>query len=450
MDRTVIVGGGISGLSLGFWLAQKGRDVRVLEASARAGGSVRTVAQDGFLFETGPHGFLDAEPAMQRLVDALGLTSELRPADDAAKRRWLFSEGALQAVPSSPPAFLRSRLLPWSAKLRVLAEPLSRRGRSEDESLADFARRHLGARATALLVDAVQSGIYAGDPERLSAQATFPKLVAMERAHRSLVLAMVRQKRAGAPPPPGTRRLTSFHRGLSTLTDALGERLGTRLVLDARAERVERTPQGFRVTVSSPGRASGEQTFEAEQLVLATPARLAGPLLAPLSAPLAEALKGLTDAPLSVVHLCYREDTLSRPLDGFGFLIPSVEGRRILGAIFVSQIFPERAKEGHAQLAVMVGGAKHRDTAALDPAQLSAVAHDEVAAILGTRGAPTLTRVTQWPHAIPQYEVGHLARVAKLDALVAGIPGLHLTGSAYRGVGLNDCVRSSNELSERL
>jgi len=446
MDRTVIVGGGISGLSLGFWLLRQGRDVRVLEASSRAGGSVRTVAQDGFLFETGPHGFLDAEPAMQRLVEALGLTSELRPADEAAKKRYLFSGGALQAVPSSPPAFLQSQLLPWSAKLRVLAEPLSRRGESDDESLADFARRHLGARATALLVDALQSGIYAGDPERLSAKATFPKLVAMERAHRSLFLAMIRQKRSGAPRPPGTHRLTSFRNGLSTLTDALSEQLGARLTLDARVERVERTGQGFRVIA---GETSGSQTFEAEHLVLATPAHLAAPLLAPHSAPLAQALGGLTDAPLSVVHLCYREEALSRPLDGFGFLVPSVEGRRILGAIFVSSIFPERAKAGHAQLAVMVGGAKHRATAALDPAQLSGLAHEEVAAILGLRGAPALTRVTQWAHAIPQYDVGHAARLSQVDALVAGLPGLHLTGSAYRGVGLNDCVRSSNELAEK-
>jgi oxygen-dependent protoporphyrinogen oxidase len=444
MDRTVVVGGGISGLSLGHALLAKGREVRVLEASARAGGSVQSVEKDGFLLECGPHGFLDVEPAMRALVDALGLAGELRPADAAAKRRYLFSGGRLEALPSSPPAFLRSGFLPWSTKLRVLLEPLSRRGVAEDESLADFSRRHLGARATAILVDAAQSGIYAGDVERLSARATFPKLWAMEREHRSLVLAMIRRRRAKpAPAPTGTGRLTSFRRGLSTLTDALAAKLGDRLTLNAKVERIEKTPQGYRVH-------GGGETLEAERLVLATPARLAAALLEPLSQPLGTALGELHTAPLSVVHLAYPHADLPRPLDGFGFLAPSGEGRRVLGAIFVSTLFPERARPGHAQLAVMVGGARGRAVAALDPPQLAAVAHDELCAILGVRGAPVLNHVVQWPHALPQYQVGHLQRLERIDRLVGELPGLHLTGNAYRGVGLNDCVRSSNELAARL
>lgn len=441
----MVVGGGISGLSLGFWLSRQGREVVVLEASERAGGSVRTESHDGFRIECGPHGFLDSEPATRALVEALGLTSELRPAEEAAKRRYLFSGGRLQALPGSPPAFLQSKLLPWSAKLRVLAEPLSRRGTSDDESLATFARRHLGARATSVLVDAAQSGIYAGDVERLSARAAFPKLWAMERAHRSLVLGMIRGRRAAAASPKtGTGRLTSFRRGLSTLTDALAAALGDRLRLGTRVERIEKTAAGFTVTCA------GNETFEAARLVLATPAYLSGPLLAPLSAPLADALSELTDAPLCVVHLGYRAEAVSRPLDGFGFLVPSVEGRRILGTIFISTVFPERTKEGHVQLAVMMGGARQRATAALGPGELSAIAHDELASILGIRGAPVMTQVARWPHAIPQYNVGHLARVERIDALAAALPGLSLTGHAYRGVGLNDCLRSSNELAARL
>lgn len=443
MDQTVVIGAGISGLSLAFALQAKGREVRVLEASGRAGGSVQSLEKEGFLLECGPHGFLDAEPAMRALVEALGLSGELRPADEAAKKRYLFSGGRLEALPASPPAFLRSKLLPWSTKLRMLLEPLSRRGSAEDESLADFARRHVGARATALLVDAAQSGIYAGDVERLSARATFPKLWALEREHRSLLLGMIKSRRA-APKPAGTGRLTSFRKGLSTLTDALAATLGDRLTLHAEVTAIERAEGGYRLTV-------GGQALEAKQVVVATPARHARALLTPLSEPLGAALGELKSAPLSVVHLGYPQSALSRPLDGFGFLAPSGEGRRVLGAIFVSTLFPERTRPGHVQLAVMVGGARGRAQAALDPGTLCAVAHEELGAILGLRpGPPSFQHVVQWSHAIPQYEVGHLARLERIDQALRGLEGLHLTGNAYRGIGLNDCVRSSNELAARL
>jgi oxygen-dependent protoporphyrinogen oxidase len=325
----------------------------------------------------------------------------------------------------------------------MLLEPLSRRGSAEDESLADFSRRHVGARATALLADAAQSGIYAGDVERLSIRATFPKLWALEREHRSLLVGMVKSRRA-APKPAGTGRLTSFRKGLSTLTDALAAKLGDRLTLGAEVEAIERAGSGYRVRF-------GGEALEAKQVVVATPAHRARALLAPLSAPLGAALGELHSAPLSVVHLGYPRSALTRPLDGFGFLAPSGEGRRVLGAIFVSTVFPERARAGHVQLAVMVGGERGRALAALDAGTLAAVAHEELGEILGLRpGAPSFQHVVRWSHAIPQYDVGHLERLARIDQALLGLEGLHLTGNAYRGVGLNDCVRSSNELAGRL
>lgn len=441
--RTVVIGGGISGLSLGFALKHAGHPVRVLEASERAGGSISTVEKDGFLLECGPHGFLDVEPAMQALVDTLGLTSDLRPAEESAKRRYLFTGGKLRALPTSPPAFLASDLLPWASKLRVLLEPFSLRGREPDESLARFARRHIGKRATELLIDAAQTGIYAGDVERLSASATFPKIVALEREHRSLVLGMLRRKRP-ALPARGTGRLTSFRHGLSTLTHALARELGDHLQLRARIERIEKTPHGFHLLLQ------GGVSADAERLVVATPAHVACELLAPLSAPLAQALSEIQYAPLAAVHLAYKNELLSRPLDGFGFLVPSGERRRILGSIWVSAIYPERAREGHSLLTVMIGGARNRETASLDSEQLAAIAHEEIAAIVGVRGAPAMTNVARWSHAIPQYEVGHAARLERIEQHLAGIPGLLLTGNAYRGIGLNDCVRSSHELAARL
>jgi oxygen-dependent protoporphyrinogen oxidase len=445
---TVVVGGGISGLACAHALKKRGERVLLLEASERVGGVIRSEQVDGFLLEAGPNSLLDREPAMRALVEELGLT--VRPAAPAVKKRFVYTRGALRAVPSSPPAFLKSDVLPFGAKARAVAELFSRRGPGGEESLGDFARRHLGREATSVLVDAMQSGIFAGDPERLSVGAVFPQLVKMEREHRSLILALIRAEKARRRAPAKTD-LTggtySFEGGLESLVRALEARLGDAVHRRVALQSLRREGQTWRLSVL---RETVQETLEADAVVLATPAYVSADVVRPLDAELASELGGIEHAPVAVVNLGYaRADAAGVP-EGFGFLVPEREGRKLLGCIFASHAFPHRAPADGLLLTCMVGGARHPERVALDEAALTALAREELAMTLGVTAPPRLVRVSRWTHGIPQYNLGHLARLERMEARLAKLPGLHLTGNALRGVGMNDCVREASALAGRI
>jgi len=448
-----IVGGGISGLSLAFELRRRGASVVLFEASSRVGGTIETTAQQGFITEAGPNGFLDREPATRQLTAALGLTDGVRPADDAAKRRFVYTRGTLREVPSSPPAFFKSNVLPLGARLRVAAELFSRRAEDpENETLADFARRHLGRTAAQVLVDAMQAGIFAGNSEKLSLAATFPRMAELERDHRSLILAMIRlqkQRRGtGAATetagPSGT--LCSFDGGLERLTSALGKELGTTIRLNTDVQAIARTGTGWQLQVSSRG---APERVDANQLVLAVPSYVASKLVQPIDGLLASELVAIEYAPICVVHLGYAQREASVPR-GFGFLVPAQERLSILGALFISSIFPWRSAEHRTLLTCMVGGARRPELFNLDDGELIRAVRADLERTLGLSDPPSFQKIVRWRRGIPQYNVGHLARLRRIDQAASKLPGLALTGNAYRGVGLNDCIRNSAGLAAEL
>ena len=452
--RVVIVGGGISGLVLAQGLRARGTEVTLLEAGAEPGGNIQTHRRDGFVTEAGPNSFLDREPTLRALAARLGIEERIRTADPAAKRRYLYTGGKLRALPQSPPALLKSDVLPWTAKLRMLGEPLTRRGPSGDESLADFGRRHVGSAATEVLVDAMQTGIYAGDMESLSVSAVFPKLAQLEKQHRSLLVGMVRgRKSAGAEPPPPsaqaptpTGAVASFEGGLGELVKALARSIGPALRLGARAVGLRREAAGWRVAVEERGHRS---ELEADRVVLAVPAYGAAELVRPLDAMLATQLEGIAYAPIAVVHLGFAPGAVPPP-DGFGFLVPAVEKRRVLGVIHVSSTFPWRTEGGRVLYTCLIGGATRPDLVELDEEALVTLAREELRLMAGVTAEPLLTETVRWKRGIPQYNLGHLGRLAAIDEGVARLPGLFLTGNAYRGVGLTDCVREATGLVDTL
>ncbi|MBX5482109.1 MAG: protoporphyrinogen oxidase [Myxococcaceae bacterium] len=474
--KVAVIGAGIAGLASAFSLKRRGVDVEVFEAADRPGGVLGTIERDGFLLETAAVGFLLREPTMLELIDVLGLRERLRSADPTAKHRFVYTRGALHAVPSSPPALLKSDVVPLSTKLRMAAELFSPRGHAEDESLGSFARRHVGAHATSILVDAVQTGIYAGDVERLSVHATFPQMVELERRHRSLLLGMMREGRsmkaaAAARAAKGLSGvLTTFDRGMQVLVDALASALGPRLRLRTRVRRLSRTAEGWRVLVADawgptapPSGTAGERAndsalrfvaddgsarateLKVDHVIVATPAPVASELLASVDPLLAQELSSIPYAPIAAVHVGFR--SLPNPPTGFGFLVPSAEQRGILGALYVSSFFPHRAPPGATLFTVMVGGAKHPERVALDDAALEALVLKELEAILGVRQPPDFVQAIRWHPGLPQYEVGHLARMARIDAALKQHPGLHLAGNPYRGVSVLDCVKAAAALS---
>lgn len=446
--RVVIVGGGISGLVVAHGLRERGTPVTLVEAAEAPGGNIQTHARDGFLTEAGPNSFLDREPALRALAAKLGIEHRIRTADPSAKRRYLYTGGALRALPQSPPALLKSDVLSWRAKLRMLGEPFTRRGPTGDESLADFGRRHVGGAATEVLVDAMQTGIYAGDMEKLSVAAVFPRLAELEKRHRSLLLGMVRERKAerAAPAPAPTGAVASFDGGLGVLVKALSEALGPALQTRTRAVALRREAEGWRLDVEQDGQRA---VREADRVVLAVPAFTAAELVRPLDTALATLLDGIDYAPIAVVHLGYAPGAVA-PQDGFGFLIPAAEKRRVLGVIHVSSTFPWRTEGGRVLYTCLIGGARRPDLVELDEAALVTLAREELRHMAGVTAEPILTETIRWKQGIPQYNLGHLGRLAAIDEGVARLPGLTLTGNAYRGVGLTDCIKEATRLADTL
>jgi oxygen-dependent protoporphyrinogen oxidase len=442
-----VVGAGIAGLVVAHTLKARGEEVLVVEAAPRVGGHIRSERSNGFLCEWGPNALLDREPAMRELIDALGLGDQVTHASAAAKRRWLWTGGRLTPLPMSPPEFLKSPVLPWTARLRFLMEPWLHGNRpSDDESVHDFAQRHFGERAADVLADAFQVGVFAGDARRLSLPAAFPQVAELERANPSLLkaLAAQRKQRRAEGTPSEARGLFTFAEGIETLPKALAEKLGDALWTNARLTSLEWRPPGWKLGLRRP---RGTLTVEAKKVVLALPSHAAAEVLSPLAPHLAETLASIPYAPIAAVHLGYARTDVSADLDGFGFLVPAAEQRSVLGVLYSSTIFPARAPEGHVLFTALVGGARQPELVALEDGALVDRVRADFAVALGITAAPRHASVVRVAKGIPQYELGHLARVRRVEQQLQAFPGLSVLGNAYGGVGVNDCVRTARALA---
>ncbi|HVD92989.1 MAG TPA: protoporphyrinogen oxidase [Vicinamibacterales bacterium] len=463
--RVVIVGGGIAGLTIAREVRAQaqGADVVVLERGDRIGGNIQSDRIDGYLCERGPDGFLDNAPATLALVGELGLTSRLLPSRDDARRRFIFRGDRLHEVAMSPWAFLTSPLLSPGGKLRVACEPFVRRAPDYDESVRQFAERHIGQEAARVLVGSMVSGIFAGDADQLSLRSCFPKMHDMDARYRSLVRAMLARRRErsasnGMGAPAG--RLTSFVDGMEELVRAAGASLGSSvrtnqkvtslLVRYARHAAVRPRLVGARAFSVT----SNERAIEADAVVLAGPAAETAALVRPFAAAAAGLLSGIHTAPLAVVCLGYDDNALRAdrgPLDGFGFLVPRGEGPRILGALWETSIYDHRAPHGKVLVRVMIGGAS--DAGVLDEltdAALLALVRDDLERTMGLRLAPEFVHIARHRRGIPQYTVGHDARLARIDRVLQQYPGLFVGGNSYRGVSVNACVEDAPRVAAQV
>jgi len=458
----LVVGGGVSGLALAreTLLRRPDWSVAVIEAEDRPGGTMRSDRAAGCLCEWGPNGFLTNVPHTWDLAVDLGLADRLLPAHSNAEKRFLWVKGGLKPLPMKPGAFFRSDLLSLRGRLRVLAEPFMPKGPSSgDESVYSFASRRIGSEAASVLVDAMVSGIYAGDPENLSLKAAFPKMAAMEERYGSLVRAMIalmrERKRArkaapaagGGPMGPGGS-LTSFDEGMEVLIARLAEILGTRLSTGTRVAAVARTADGYRVSLESRG---DLRSVTARNVVLAVPSYAAASIVKDVAPRLAWRLDEIPYAGITVACLIYERDQIAHPLDGFGFLVPRGQGPRILGCIWTGSIFPPHVRGRHVLMRAMVGGARDPEGAILSEGRTVDLVHGELDRTLGgIKGRPAEVRLYRHPKGIPQYVPGHPERLRAIGDDLAALPGLYLAGNAYRGIGVNDCVREARELAGRL
>jgi oxygen-dependent protoporphyrinogen oxidase len=456
--RVVVAGAGVSGLAVAWLIVEElrplyppdGPELVVLESADRPGGKIWTVADGGFRLEAGPNGFLDSKPWTLDLTRRLGLDGELLRSSDTARKRYIYFHGQLHRLPENPPMFLKSKLLSWRGKLRIVAELWQPPYRGEaEETLAAFARRRLGEEAYQRLLDPMVTGVFAGNPETMSLRSAFPRIWELEHQYGGLFKAMLtlaREKRrrgdkseSGPAGPGGV--LTSYKPGLDHLTAVLAERLGGALRLGRAVEAVEKTGRGFAV------RAGGE-TLEADVFVSAAPADAAGRFLEPLLPDFAAECRALPYSPMAVVGLGFRRGGAVADPDGFGFLIPHSEQRDILGILWSSSIFPgERAPGGDVLLTVMMGGARRTDITGLTDAEVLATARREAAATMGIDAAPDFTRVFRWEKAIPQYNAGHFGLRTRAVEASRQVPGLWVTGNAFHGIGVNDCTAAAFRLA---
>jgi oxygen-dependent protoporphyrinogen oxidase len=447
----IVIGGGISGLACAYFARAQGLSVLLLEESSQVGGKIRTQWEDGFCCEWGPQGFLDNVPETLELVHALGLAPRLVKASSAAADRFILRKGRLRRIPLSPAAFLASDVLSLPGKLRLLCEPFMPRGRGEDESVFAFARRRIGREAAEVLVDAMVTGVFAGKAQELSLPATFPKMQALERTYGSLTRALFALRRkgsSGGPAGPGGV-LTTFVGGMQDLPEALGKSLASDLRLRTAVAALDYQPEGklpWRVQLE------GGEALASGSVVLAVPPRRAARLLDHLFPHQAlAALQAIPSPPVVVVMTAYRQSQpFAHPLSGFGFLVPSRESCHILGTLFCHSIFPGQAPEGTVLLRTILGGAREPQVSSYSDEELVRLVRRELHAILGGDPDPCLVRIFRHPEGIPQYTLGHPARLALLEKAAAAFPGLYLAGNAFRGVAMNACIADAKKISQTL
>lgn len=440
----IVVGSGISGLASAWGMQQQGARVLVLEVGAKAGGCISTAREQGCLLESGPNSALETTPLIGTMINALGITGERIAANPRSRNRYVVRNGRLHALPLSALTFLTSPLFSARAKLRLLREPLLSRGSVDaEESVADFVRRRLGDEFLDYAINPFVGGVYAGDPQALSVGAAFPRLLELEQAYGSLIRGQLFGAIARRRDPEKSKQsapMFTFRAGMQTLTDALARRLNrvecghevTGIAVDGEHYVLEAVSAGVR------------SVYRARAVVLAIPAWAAATLMAPLAADAAAALAGIPYPPVAVVHSTYRHGAIAHALDGFGMLVPQVENRQILGTIFSSSLFAERAPQGRHLLTTFIGGARQSALARLDKAEIAAIAQAEHADLLGASANPEFVKVRQWAQAIPQYNIGHAARISRVEQAERALPGLFFCANYRGGVSIGDCIKSAD------
>lgn len=459
-----IIGGGISGLSAAFTLfrliQEKGLplDFEVLESSKRLGGVISTRREGGFLIEEGPDSFLSTKPAAIELCKELGLDESLIPTRAGCRRTFVVKNGKLLPLPEgfimlAPTRFLpflKSPVLSWSGKLRVLMELLIPPSpTSGDESLGSFVRRRLGREVLERVVQPLASGIYTADPDKLSLRATMPQFLELERRYGGIIRGLLKETTRGARTASGARYslIVSLKGGMSSLVDAISSALPEGVVRQGFHVKSIRFDGSSWVITSADGRKT-----VADGLIIAIPAHSASRLLADVSSTLSDELDSIEYSSTAIVNFALRRSSVEHPTDGFGFVVPASENIGLVACSFSSVKFENRTPSDadHILLRCFIGGASSEHMLNATDSQLEEAAFCVIKNLLGIRSKPLFSIVTRHPCSMPQYRVGHINRVERIERLSSELPAFVLAGNAYRGVGIPDCIASGRKATEDL
>jgi oxygen-dependent protoporphyrinogen oxidase len=469
--RVVIIGGGITGLAAAYQLLERKREtaqsfeILILESGPRLGGVLKTTERDGFLIETGADSFISEKPEAVALAKRLGISSRLIETNEQHRRSFIVRNGRLRPVPDGFQLLAPTRFWPfvttdifsWPGKVRMALDLVIPRRAStngdDDESLGEFVRRRLGREAFERMAQPMIGGIYTADPEKLSLRATLPRFLEMERTHGSVIRAMWQQRRSGNSPivkegVSGARYslFLSFDRGMQVLTDELSSRLRGHIQLNTKAESLSLDESRTRWKI----RLRDGSAIDADYICLAIPAYAAASLLQEADAELSRQLNQIEYASTATINLAYRRADVPHPLDGFGFVVPFIEKRTLLACTFSSVKFAGRAPADHVLLRAFVGGALQPELFELDQEELLRRVSADLRDLLGITRAPLFTVVERWRRSMPQYHVGHLELVSRIQTRAQALPGLQLAGNSYRGAGVPDCIRSGESAADEI
>ena len=449
--KMTILGAGISGLATAYWLEKSGYDIKVLETSGEPGGSMRTSSEDGFLIDYGPNSGLETTPLIRQLVDEVGLSNEMIYASESSDKRYILRDGKLQPLPTSPPAFLKTKLFSTKAKLRLLAEPFI--GKSDDgyyQSMSQFVKRRLGQEFLDYAIDPFVSGVFAGDPNKLSVKSAFPKLYRLEEIYGGLIKGMIkgaRERKQRAEQSKQSAKMFSFVNGMQTFPQAIANKLNDRIEYECRVQSVEHNAGSWKVIYEK----DGKLREEISDYVLSTvPAYIAAKIFKGLDQNLSKHFEEIYYPPVMVLYIGFKKSSIGQLLDGFGYLIPSKEKKSYLGAIWSSTIFPNRCNDENASFTLFVGGARSPHLFDLDKQKLIAFVLREFKETMKITIDPLFIREKLWQKAIPQYNVGYIEHEKYFDKFEKENPGIFLSGNYRGGISVGDCVKNSEAVCIRI
>jgi oxygen-dependent protoporphyrinogen oxidase len=472
LKRAIIIGGGISGLSTAYYLREKalrarsGIEVMLIEKERTFGGCIVTEKADGFVIEGGPDCFLSEKPWTIRLCEDLGLAHRLLCTNEENRRVFILSRGKLHElpegfmlmIPTSFAPFLKSSLISLPGKLRMAVDLFLPRKRSaEEESLAQFVRRRLGKEALEKIAEPLVAGIHAGTPETMSLISTFPRFIQMEEEYRSLILGMMARKRKARQftqkrSGPKRTMFMTLVGGMMELTDELRTRLDERSLLSHKKVVRIRRPGGDNDFPHHPTyevHVEGGETLRADCVILATPVHVTAGLLKEMDETLSEVLFSIPSVSTATISLAYRGKEIHHPLKGFGFVVPRTEKRKIMASTWTSTKFSHRSPPGYVLLRAFVGGAQNEDLLKVDDERMMDMVRGELRDIMGITADPILTRIYRWDKSMPQYRLGHAQKLTQLEEWLLRHPGCYITGCAYRGIGISDCINDGEITAEK-
>lgn len=450
--RVGIIGGGISGVSLASKLALmkkegKNIDITLLEATDELGGTMKSVCKDGFVIESGTNGFLDSKPYTTETFTEVGLEKNFVRSNDNARKRFIQRDSKLHKIDMSP-KFLTSKLLSFKGKLRIVGEFFVPQKKDDvDETLADFTKRRLGEETLDYLIGPMVSGVFAGDPEKMSLKSCFPVIYNLEKDYGGLIKGLFKKKNKKGSPAGPSGVLTAYVNGMGQALNDLSDvaiKNGAEVIKNSPVEDVSKVGDVYKVTVK------GGKTYEFDKLAITCPAYASAKFLKNMSSQLSEVLDSIPYSPMFVAGLGFNEEDVKDAIDGFGYLIPEKENRQILGTLFTSSMFPVQAPVGKKLLRIMAGGDRHHEILEKTNEELVEICIKNVTDILGIVGKPCLVQYFRHEKAIPQYHVGHSKKVEKIEELLKDFKGLYIGGNVLYGISLNDCTRVSKEIADKI